>query len=399
MIENLLRKKFQVMKPLLNERSLRRLAAIEAKTIGRRGILVVSKASGLNRNTISRGIRELENKDELDSNRIRQFGAGRKKIVDMDMSLKKDLSKLIEPYTKGDPETPLLWTTKSLRNLEYELRKQGHCISHTVLAEMLHQMKYSLQSNSKIKEGKNHPDRNAQFEYISKKVKGFLKKKEPIISVDSKKKELVGNFKNSGREWRPKGSPEEVQVHDFMIKKLGKICPYGVYDLVQNKGWVNIGINKDTSAFAVESIRQWWKRIGKKDYTNAKSIIITADCGGSNGYRVRLWKTDLQKLSNQIGLSITVLHYPPGTSKWNKIEHKLFSFISKNWRAKPLVSHEVIIKLISSTTTKTGLKVYCRMDKKKYKTGIKISDEEFQKIKIKKHNFHPDWNYTIYPQK
>ena len=227
----------------------------------------------------------------------------------------------------------------------------------------------------------------------------LLKKKEPIISVDSKRKELGGNFKNSGREWRQKGWPEEVQVHDFMIKKLGKICPYGVYDLVQNKGWVNIGINKDTSAFAVESIRQWWKRIGKKDYTNAKSIIITADCGGSNGYRVRLWKTELQKLSNQIGLSITVLHYPPGTSKWNKIEHKLFSFISKNWRAKPLVSHEVIIKLISSTTTKTGLKVYCRMDKKKYKTGIKISDEEFQKIKIKKHNFHPDWNYTIYPQK
>ena len=256
-------------------------------------------------------------------------------------------------------------------------------------------MKYSLQANSKTKEGKNHPDRNAQFEYIATKGKRQLNNHEPMISVDAKKKEIVGNFKNNGKEWRAKGSPEEVSVHDFMIKELGKVCPYGVYDLAQNKGWINLGIDHDTSQFAVESIRQWWKKLGKKDYPNAKTLLITADSGGSNGSRVKLWKTELQKFSNQTGLSITVLHYPPGTSKWNKIEHKLFSFISKNWRAKPLISHEVIIKLISSTSTKTGLKVHCRLDKRKYREGIKISDIELQKINIKKHKFHPDWNYTI----
>lgn len=399
MVINILKEKFELMTPLLNERSLRQFAAVEAKTIGRGGISQVSEASGLNRNTISRGIKELKNKKKLDPSRIRKDGAGRKKAIEKDITLEKDLAKIINPHTRGDPESPLRWTTKSLRNITKQLKKKKHKISHTLIADILHEMKYSLQANSKTKEGKNHPDRNKQFEYISKKAQYQLEKGEPIISIDAKKKELIGDFKNGGREWRPKGTPEEVRVYDFIIKELGKVCPYGVYDLALNKGWINLGISSDTAQFAVESIRQWWRKHGKKDYSKAKSIILTADCGGSNGVRIRLWKSELQKLANQTELTITVLHYPPGTSKWNKIEHKLFSFISKNWRAKPLVSHKVVINLIKSTSTETGLRVDCRLDKRKYKKGIKISDEELKKINIERHEFHPDWNYTIKPQR
>lgn len=326
------------------------------------------------------------------------MGGGRKKTTTKDKTLKRDLDKLIDPYTRGDPESPLRWTTKSLRNITKALKRKKHQISHTLIADLLHEMKYSLQANCKTKEGKNHPDRNKQFEYISKQAQLYLKNGEPVISVDAKKKELIGDFKNNGKEWRPKGTPEEVRVYDFIIKTLGKVCPYGVYDLALNKGWVNLGISNDTAQFAVESIWQWWKKHGTKDYPKAKAILITADCGGSNGARIKLWKSELQKLANKTGLMITVLHYPPGTSKWNKIEHKLFSFISKNWRAKPLVSHEVVINLIKATTTDTGLKVDCRLDRRKYKKGIKISNEEIKKISLQRHEFHPDWNYTIKPQ-
>lgn len=394
-----LKEKFEVMMPHLNERSLRHFAAVEAKAIGRGGISVVSEASGLNRNTIARGIKELESKEKLDVNRVRRPGSGRKKITIHDKTLKNDLNNLIDPFTRGDPESLLRWTTKSLRNIADQLKKMKHNISHTLIADLLHDMEYSLQANSKTKEGGTHPDRNKQFEYISKKAQRQLKKSEPVLSIDAKKKELIGNFKNNGQEWRPKGKPEQVRVHDFMIKELGRVCPYGVYDLARNKGWVNLGISNETAQFAVESIRQWWKKMGKKDYPTTKTLLLTADSGGSNGVRRKLWKTELQELANETGLIITVLHFPPGTSKWNKIEHKLFSFISKNWRAKPLVSYEVVINLIKSTTTKTGLKVYCRLDKKKYRKGIKITDEELKKVNIKRHKFHPDWNYTISPQK
>lgn len=392
-----IKEKYELLKPVLNERSKRRFAAVEANAIGRGGIQIVSQATGLNRNTIARGIRELGQKEEMNVERIRKPGAGRKKTKEKDPSLIEDIEKLIEPYTRGDPESPLRWTTKSLRKLEKELKKMKHKASRTLIAQLLHEKKYSLQANKKTNEGSNHPDRNTQFEYISKKVKEQLQLGDPAISVDAKKKELVGNFKNNGREWRPKGSPEEVKVHDFLDKELGKVCPYGIYDLALNKGWVNIGIDHDTAAFAVESIRQWWKKMGKKEYPKPKKLLITADTGGSNGYKNRLWKCEIQKLANEIGKPISISHFPPGTSKWNKIEHRLFSFISKNWRAKPLTSHEVIINLISSTTTETGLKVKCRLDKKKYPVGIRISDKEMKKINMERDSFLGNWNYTIYP--
>lgn len=391
--------KYELLKSVMNERSRRRFAAVEANTIGYGGIQIVSHATGLNRNTIARGLKELSNKKEMNVECIRRPGAGRKKTKDKDPMLIKDLERLVEPHTIGDPESPLRWTTKSVRNLARELKKQKHQASYQMIAELLHEMKYSLQGNRKRSEGKNHPDRNAQFEYINNKVKSQLKEKFPAISVDAKKKELVGNFKNSGREWRPKGSPEDVRLHDFVIKELGKVCPYGVYDIAKNKGWVSVGIDHDTAAFAVESIRQWWKMQGKKEYSETKNILLTADAGGSNAVKNRLWKWELQKLVNNIGKPISVCHFPPGTSKWNKIEHRLFSFISKNWRAKPLVSHEVIINLIASTTTNNGLNIKCRLDKNKYPTGIRISDDDMKKINIKKDLFHGEWNYTIYPTK
>jgi transposase len=397
MDKDFVRKKYELLKDTLNERTRRLFAAAEALAIGHGGISIVSQVTNLERHTISRGIEELHQKGTLDPNRIRRKGGGRTKIVTKDHGLKRDLKRLVEPYSRGDPESPLLWTTKSVRNLAKELKGMKHKTSHRMVAEILHDMKYSLQANRKTNEGMSHPDRDAQFKNINRKVKIQQKLHNPVVSVDAKKKEIVGNFKNSGREWKPKGSPEEVRMHDFVIKKLGKICPYGVYDLARNEGWISVGIDHDTAAFAVESVRQWWKTMGRKEYPKAKSLLVTADAGGSNGYKNGLWKKELQKLSNRIKMPISVCHFPPGTSKWNKIEHRLFSFISKNWRAKPLISHEVIVNLIASTTTETGLKVRCRIDERKYPTGIKISKKELERINIKKDKFHGEWNYTIYP--
>lgn len=396
MSEIQIRQKYMLLKDTFNERTRRLFAAAEAHSLGRGGIAIVSRATGLERHTIARGIKDLFEDKKLSVDSIRKQGAGRKKTTSVDKTLKTDLEKLIEPTTRGDPESRLKWTTKSLRNLSKELKKK-HKTSHRMIAELLHEMEYSLQANKKTNEGRNHPDRNAQFENINQKVKKQQRIGCPAISVDAKKKELVGNFKNQGREWNPKGKPEEVQVHDFMIKELGKVCPYGVYDIIKNQGWVNVGIDHDTAAFAVESIRQWWNHMGKNEYQKAKTILITADAGGSNGARNRLWKSELQKLANEINKPISVSHFPPGTSKWNKIEHRLFSFISKNWRAKPLTCHEVIVNLISSTKTEKGLKVKCRLDKKKYPKGIKISDFDLQKINLKRDSFLGDWNYIIFP--
>jgi hypothetical protein len=397
MDEEIIKKKFELLNPSLNERTRRLWTGAEAQVLGRGGISIVSKATGIDRHTISRGMKELKRKERLDPNRIRRPGAGRRKTTDKDKTLKIDIEKLIEPTTMGHPESSLRWTTKSVRNISNELKKMGHYVSYRLVARLLPTMGYSLQANRKTKEGRNHPDRNTQFEYISSRVTSQQHSGNPAISVDAKKKELVGNFKNSGQEWRPKGKPEEVRIHDFAIKELGKVCPYGVYDLTQNKGWVSVGIDHDTASFAVESIRQWWKTMGKETYPHASSLLITADCGGSNGYRNRLWKHELQKFTNESGLNVTVHHFPPGTSKWNKIEHKLFSFISKNWRGRPLISHAIIINLIASTKTKTGLKVKCRLDKKKYPTGIRITDDQMEKINIKRDTFHGEWNYTIIP--
>jgi len=326
---------------------------------------------------------------------IRQKGGGRKKASVKDPDLLLDLEKLVEPVTRGDPQSPLRWTCKSVRNLAEELRAQGHKVSHMLVAELLHEQKYSLQANRKTKEGSSHPDRNAQFEYINAKATEFLRSGQPAISVDTKKKEQVGDYKNGGREWRPKGRPEPVQVHDFVKQKD---VPYGVYDLGQNAGWVSVGTDHDTSAFAVESIRRWWDMMGRETYPDARQLLITADSGGSNGSRVRLWKLELQKLADETGLEISVCHFPPGTSKWNKIEHRLFSFITKNWRGKPLVSHEVIVNLIAATTTRTGLRVQSQLDTGKYPKGIKVSKPEFAAIQLYPDAFHGEWNYTIMPR-
>jgi hypothetical protein len=326
---------------------------------------------------------------------IRQKGGGRKKAALKDPNLLVDLEKLLEPVTRGDPQSPLRWTCKSVRNLADELRAQGHEVSHMLVAALLHEQKYSLQANRKTKEGSSHPDRNAQFEYINAKATEFLKSGQPAISVDTKKKEQVGDYKNAGREWRPKGQAEPVQVHDFGKQKD---VPYGVYDLGQNVGWVSVGTDHDTSAFAVESIRRWWNMMGREAYPRARQLLITADSGGSNGSRVRLWKLELQKLADETRLEISVCHFPPGTSKWNKIEHRLFSFITKNWRGKPLVSHEVIVNLIAATTTRTGLRVQSQLDTGKYPKGIRVGKEEFIAIQLHPDTFHGDWNYTIMPR-
>lgn len=398
-VEQIIRHKFLLMKPTLNEQSRRRWVATEAKAIGRGGISIVARATGMSRNTIAKGLQELKNKQSVNKKRLRKEGGGRKQATIKDKTLARDLERLVEPTSRGDPESPLRYTIKSTRVIEQELKKQGHQVSYPTIAALLHKNGYSLQANKKTLEGSSHPDRNAQFEFINQDVKKQQRCKEPVISVDTKKKELVGDFKNNGREWRPKGTPEEVRVHDFEIQELGKVVPYGIYDIDRNHGWVNLGIDSDTAEFAVESIRGWWKAMGKKVYPDAKNLTITADGGGSNSSRARLWKTELQRLSNETKLNIKVRHFPPGTSKWNKIEHRLFSFITQNWRGKPLISHAVIINLIASTTTKTGLKIECRLDKNKYPTGKKISDEEYSRINLTPEEFHGEWNYTIKPQK
>ena len=390
------------MESRLNERQLRLLTASMAEALGYGGTSKISRITGVSRNTIISGRKELDTpeelSEELDVGRIRKKGGGRKKITEKDPTLLKDLESLIEPVTRGDPESPLRWSCKSTRKLAEELNNMGHNVSHVTVAALLLELGYSLQGNKKTIEGTSHPDRDAQFEYINQTTQECQQEGQPVISVDTKKKELVGNFKNGGSELRPKGNPEEVLVHDFKIEELGKVNPYGVYDIAQNYGWMNVGTDNDTAAFAVESIRGWWYSMGQNVYPEADKLLIIADSGGSNGYRVRLWKTELQKFADETGLKILVSHFPPGTSKWNKIEHRLFSFITQNWRGKPLTSHEVIVNLISATTTKKGLKVGCQLDKNPYPKGIKISDEMMETVNIIRSKFHGEWNYTILPR-
>ena len=392
------RVRFEMLAPFLNERTRRLAAAAEAAAIGRGGITRVSRATGVSRRAIASGLAQLKAPDDWDEGRIRRPGGGRKRTVEADATLRADLERLIDPVTRGDPESPLRWTCKSIRKLAEELKRMGHATSHRMVAELLHESGYSLQANRKTIEGKGHPDRNAQFEHINRKVRAALKAGEPVISVDAKKKELVGDFKNAGREWRPEGDPEVVRVYDFVIPELGRVTPYGVYDMARNAGWVNVGTDHDTSAFAVASIRRWWDSMGRAHYPMAKKLLITADGGGSNGSRVRLWKLELQRLASETGLRISVCHFPPGTSKWNKIEHRLFSFISQNWRGRPLVSHEVVVNLIAATTTETGLKVACELDRNSYPPGIKVSKEDMAGISLRKDKSHGEWNYTILPQ-
>ena len=395
--EDSLLMRYQMLAPELTERTLRLFAAAEAKAWGRGGISGVARVLELSRDRISRGLQDLEKEERLGSDRIRRKGGGRKKQVACDPELKEDLERLISPYTRGDPETVLRWTCKSIRHLAKALTRKGHQTSRRMVAELLREMGYSLQANRKTIEGKQHPDRDAQFKYINRQAQKQQKAGQPVISVDTKKKELVGDFKNAGREWHPQGHPEKVRVHDFIDKELGKVAPYGVYDLTRNDGWVSVGIDHDTAAFAVATIRKWWRKMGRPAYPESSHLLITADSGGSNSSRNRLWKVELQKMANRTGLTITVCHFPPGTSKWNKIEHRMFSFITKNWRGKPLVDRATIVNLIGSTKTKEGLKIRCELDKNKYPKGIKITDEQLKKVNFKKHKFHGDWNYTIYP--
>jgi hypothetical protein len=390
-----IRQRYRAVCPFLDERGRRLVAAAEAASAGYGGIAAVSAATGVAASTIGRGLRELEAPQEL--GRVRRPGGGRRPTVAKDPTLLSDLGALVEPSSRGDPQSPLRWTCKSLRRLAQELQAQGHRVSHTLVGELLDDMGFSLQGNRKTREGDSHPDRDAQFQHINAAVSTALAAHEPVISVDTKKKELVGDFKNGGREYRPAGDPEEVRVHDFLIKELGRAVPYGVYDLAANAGWVNLGIDHDTAAFAVQSIRRWWQEIGRTRYRDATRLVITADGGGSNGSRVRLWKRELQTLANELAIDIVVHHLPPGTSKWNKIEHRLFSFISQNWRARPLVSYRVIVDLIAATTTKTGLTVRCEIDKNRYPKGLKITDAEMAAINISHHDFHGEWNYTIAP--
>jgi hypothetical protein len=393
----LIRQRFETVAPFLDERERRLVAASEAVAAGHGGIAAVAAATGIAPSTIGRGIAELSQGEDRLQGRVRRRGGGRKPTSAKDPTLLTDLEALVEPTSRGDPERPLRWTCKSLRQLAGELQAQGHRVSHTLVGELLEGLDYSLQGNRKTKEGLSHPDRDAQFRFINDKVAEALAEQQPVISVDTKKKELVGDFKNAGHEWRPKGTPEEVRVHDFLIKELGRAVPYGVYDIAANAGWVSVGIDHDTAAFAVNSIRRWWHTLGRVRYPDATRLVVTADGGGSNGSRLRLWKRELQKLANEIGIDISVSHFPPGTSKWNKIEHRLFSFISQNWRAKPLVSYKAIVQLIAATTTSTGLTVHCELDQNRYPKGIIVSDAEMASINITRADFHGDWNYTISP--
>jgi len=392
--------RYAALDPVLDERARRRLAAAEALAAGRGGVTAVARITGMARSTIDRGLAELRGAaaPAAASDRIRRKGGGRKPLCVTDPTLLADLKGLVEPTTRGDPMAPLLWTAKSLRNLAAGLRGLGHRICHNVVADLLRDMGYSLQANRKTREGTNHPDRDAQFGYLNDQVRQALAASEPAISVDTKKKELVGDFKNGGREYRPKGQPEPVRGHDFIIPELGRAAPYGVYDIADNAGWVSLGIDHDTASFAVNAIRRWWQAMGRARYPQATRLLVTADCGGSNGARVRLWKRELQTLADELGIAITVCHLPPGTSKWNKIEHRLFSFITQNWRGRPLVSYQAIVQLIAATTTDTGLKVQCEIDRNTYPAGVKVSDAEMDAINLERHQFHGDWNYTIRPQ-
>jgi len=397
--EDAIRTRYQAVAPQIDERVRRLVLAAEAVAAGRGGQAAVARATGASRTTIRRGIVELRRPTErLAQGRIRRPGGGRKRTVELDPSLRDDLDRLVEPLSRGDPESPLRWTCKSVRRLAAELRRGGHRVSHRIVAELLHEMGYSLQANRKTLAGTDHPDRNAQFEHLNAAVQLQLSLGQPVISVDTKKKELVGPFRNAGRELRPKGAPEEVLVHDFLIPELGRVSPYGVYDLAHNAGWVSVGTDHDTAAFAVESIRRWWRGMGEALYPGATRLLVTADAGGSNGYRLRLWKLELQKLADETGLEIAVCHFPPGTSKWNKVEHRLFSAISQNWRGRPLVSHEVVVQLIGATTTRTGLRVRSELDTNRYPLGRSVSDAELDAIYLRRDGFHGEWNYSLLPR-
>lgn len=388
----------KILSPILDEKTRRLYNAAESKVLGRGGIAIVSKATGVSRTTISSGLKELDSLETIDTKRIRKIGGGRHKAVDKMPLIKVELSKLIEPALRGEPDSPLLWTSKSLRKLSAELKATGLNVSHNLVGEILKEEGFSLQANRKTDEGKSHPDRNAQFEHIHERVKEYQSQNQPVISVDAKKKELVGNFKNAGKELHRKKEPEKVKVYDFPSDAEGKAIPYGVYDITQNKGWVSVGIDHDTAEFATETIKRWWIQMGKPYYPIAKRLLITADGGGSNSSRSRLWKRELQKLSNEIGLIIEVCHFPPATSKWNKIEHRLFSQIAQNRRGKPLLSYEVIVNLIASTKTTKGLEVVCELNKSNYEIGIKVTDEELKQFNLQKDEFHGEWNYKISPQ-
>jgi hypothetical protein len=393
-----LQTKWNFLMPHLDERQRRLMAAAEARVLGYGGIALVAQASGLSRTTVHKALEELE-AEPLPNGRVRQLGGGRKRLKDMDPSLLVALERLIDPSTRGDPMSPLRWTCKSTRQLADALTAQGHSLSHTVVSELLQELGYRLQANAKTVEGKQHPDRDAQFHYINRQSKRQLRQKSPVISVDAKKKELVGLHKNGGQEWQPKAQPEAVKTHDFPNPKVGKAIPYGVYDVARNEGWVNVGNDHDTASFAVESIRRWWRCMGRKAYPLAERLLVCADAGGSNGYRLRLWKVELQNLADETGLQITVCHFPAGTSKWNKIEHRLFAFIAMNWRGRPLVSHEVAVNLIGATSNRSGLKVKAKLDTTDYPIKVKVTDEELNNINLKRHKFHGEWNYTINPRK
>jgi DNA-binding phage protein len=400
--------KYRALADRLDEATLRLWAALEARTLGRGGVSTVAKAIGMSRTTIYAGLEELGARqpslvstasvEAAGKRRIRAKGGGRKKLTDKDSTLLRDLDRLVEPSARGDPQSPLRWTCKSTPRLAQELAEQGHQVSQRSVCDLLAQLDYSLQSTRKTREGSQHPDRDAQFQHIASTAAQYQAAGDPVISVDTKKKELVGDFKNGGREWRPVGDPQQVRVHDFIDPQLGKVAPYGIYDVAANQGWVSVGIDHDTAEFAVESIRRWWKEMGRPRYPNTRRLLITADCGGSNGYRVRLWRLQLQKLADELHLIIQVCHLPPGTSKWNKIEHRMFCHITNNWRGRPLISREVVVNLIGSTTTGSGLRIRSQLDENTYQAGIKVSDDQLAELDIERDAFHGEWNYRLRPR-
>ena len=394
--------KFLVLEPVLDERAKRLWAAAEARSLGRGGVTGVAEATGMSRSRIHAGLREIDSAGPggvSSSGRQRAPGAGRKRVEEKDAGLVEALRRLVDPATRGDPTGPLLWTTLSAARLSEALGREGHPASERTVNRLLHDLGYSLQSNRKTVEGRQHPDRDAQFRHVNRKAKTFQGRGEPVVSVDTKKKELVGNFRNGGREWHPKGEPEKVLVHDFKDKELGKAIPYGVYDLAANNGWVSVGVDHDTASFAAESVRRWWERMGRHAHPDAKRLLVTADAGGSNGPRNRLWKVELQRVADATGLEVSVCHFPPGTSKWNKIEHRMFCWITENWRGRPLVSREAVVELIANTTTREGLSIRAELDENEYPTGVKVSDEELAGVRIRRSAFHGDWNYMVSPNK
>jgi hypothetical protein len=396
-----IRRMYQALQPEMDERMRRQWAAAEARGLGYGGVTTVACATSLSRTTITAGLAELDLPVEQrlsEAGRVRRPGGGRHPLTRTNPQLLPALESLIEPLTRGDPTSPLRWTCKSTRRLAEELTRLGHPVGRETVGSLLREAGYSLQANRKTREGSSHPDRDAQFRYINDLVRGRLRRGQPVISVDTKKKELVGDFRNGGREWHPRGQPEDVRVHDFQDKALGKVIPYGVYDLLNDQGWVSVGIDHDTAQFAANSIRRWWARMGRRRFPGARELLITADGGGSNGFRCRLWKRCLQELADDLAIPLVVCHFPPGTSKWNKIEHRLFSFITQNWRGRPLVSREAVVSLIASTTTRTGLTIKAAVDTTRYDTAIKVSDAEMARLKLKPHPFHGDWNYTIRPR-